>query len=145
MAQKKAARYVEVRARLRFHEDLDTGLYELISSTPEGLRGELLHTLLTRAAPTMGLQTKVPWPAPFQTTAASSAATANAPAAETQQVAVVREPKQSAPPPTSTEPTPAKHQHSTDISGNRFAGMEALGIRSQADWDDTFDYSKPPR
>lgn len=137
MAQKKAARYVEVRARLRFHEDLDTGLYELISTTPEGLRGELLHALLTRAAPTMGLQTRVPLPTSFQAPP-PSAATA------TQQATAMTEPKQSAPAPTSTEAARKKEEHSTAATDTPRVGLEALGIRSMADWDAAFDYSTPP-
>ncbi len=138
MAQKKAARYVEVRARLRFHEDLDTGLYELISSTPEGLRGELLHALLTRGAPSMGLSTRIPSSTPLQAPPLQVAAASP-------QVAPMPEPKQSAPAPTSSAPVPDKKEHSTATSDKPFVGMEALGIRNQADWDDTFGYSTPPR
>lgn len=138
MAQKKAAPYVEVRARLRFHEDLDTGLYELISSTPEGLRGELLHALLTRAAPSMGLPTRIPSPTPLQAPPLQVAAAS-------QHIATMTEPKQSTPAPTSTAPAPEKEEeHSTATLEKPYVGLEVLGIRTQADWDDAFDYSKPP-
>ncbi len=136
MAQKKTARFVEVRARLRFHEDLDTGLYELISSTPESLRGELLHALLTRAAPSMGLPTKIPSSKPFQAPPLQVAAASP-------QVAATPEPKRSAPAPTSSAPVEEK-EHSTATPEQPYVGLEVLGIRTQADWDDAFDYSKPP-
>lgn len=145
MGQNKAARYVEVRARLRFHEDLDPGLYDLISGTPQGLRGELLHTLLTRAAPTMGLQTRVPCPAPFQSLTASSAGTANAPTAAPQQVPDVKDAQQGTPVSTSTPPKNELQEHSYAATNKSIFGLEALGIRSLADWNDAFDYSTPPK
>lgn len=137
MAPKRTARYVEVRARLRFHEDLDTGLYELISNTPEGLRGELLHALLTRAAPTMGLQTRVPLPTPLQ-------APPHPVASASQLAAGVRESRQSVAAPASDGDVPEKAGRATAGTDKPLVGIEALGIKSMADWNDAFDYSTPP-
>ena len=128
MPQKRTSRSVAVRVQLRFHQDIDPGIYELINNTPEGARGELLHALLTRtAAPAMGLATKVP-AVPVQAQAASphtppgtvASKTTLAPSATALAVdTVIKDDK-----PTRT--------------------LEDLGIKSTADWADAFNYSTPP-
>jgi hypothetical protein len=128
MTQKNTARSVVVRVQLRFHQDIDPGIYELINNTPEGARGELLHALLTRtAAPAMGLAIKIP-AVPVQAQAASphtppgtvASKSALAPSATALAVdTVVKDDK-----PTRT--------------------LADLGIKSTADWADAFNYSTPP-
>lgn len=130
MTKKSTSRSVVVRVQLRFHEDIDPGLYELINNTPERSRGELLHALLTRtAAPALGLETKAPT-IRGQTQEASSH---TPPVAVTNKAALA---------PSATEVAIADE---TVIENDRpTRTLEDLGIKSRDDWNDAFDYSTPP-
>lgn len=128
MAQKSTSRSVVVRVQLRFHQDIDPGIYELINNTPEGARGELLHALLTRtAAPAMGLATKVP-AVPVQVQAASPHTPPGTVASKT-----------------TLAPSATALAVDTLIKDDKPTRTLAdLGIKSMADFNDAFDYSSPP-
>lgn len=132
MPQKNTSRSVIVRVQLRFHQDIDPGIYELINNTPEGARGELLHALLTRtAAPAMGLATKVP-AVPVQAQAQAQAASPHTPP-----VTVARK--------TTLAPSATALAVDTVIENDMpTRTLEDLGIMSRDDWNDAFDYSTPP-
>lgn len=129
MTQKSPSRSIVVRVQLRFHEEIDPGLYELINNTPEGSRGELLHALLTRtAASALGLETKVP----TVRTQAQEASPHMAPVAVTNKAALA--------PPTTEIAMAAETVIKNDSPKRTLAD---LGIKSTTDWNAAFDYITP--
>lgn len=128
MTQKSPSRSIVVRVQLRFHEEIDPGLYELINNTPEGSRGELLHALLTRtAASALGLETKVP----TVRKQAQEASPHMAPVAVTNKAALL----------TTTEIAMAAETVIKNDSPKRT--LADLGIKSTTDWNAAFDYITP--
>lgn len=55
---------ITLRPSLKFYKDVDPGLYNTLKALPEQIRGEFIHSMLTRAA--VGVATPLnPLPAPF--------------------------------------------------------------------------------
>jgi hypothetical protein len=62
---------VTVRPSLKFYKDVDPGLYNTLTSLPEQIRGEFIHSMLTRSAvgvatPLQPLPDTRPLPGTFQ-------------------------------------------------------------------------------
>lgn len=150
MNSTKKARSVDVRTRMRFYENIDTGLYRLLMQQPEHSRGEYLRALLSRAAVLMGLESGLPM-SPVDQHLVRPTGQPSLPSART----TFSEGDAKAPP----DPKPTKEgpqallnastsevmkvstEESVTSAGAR--GMAALGFDTWAEVSDAFDYSSP--